>query len=105
MFASDENLQGQKPTDWWQKCHDVDLLWGIYKYGFGNYHILREDRKLSWFDAKSEDRQWPEVEKLTKRLKKIVAIFRNTEPLKFDSAKVEVTKSGLSERSKVVAIT
>ena len=88
-FADDEDLKGQKPMPWWQNCHDIDLLWGVYKYGFGNYHIMKEDRKSSWFDVKSEEKAWPEVEKITKRLKKIVGLVRNTENLIFEGVKKE----------------
>jgi hypothetical protein len=80
------------------------LLWGIYKYGFGNYHILREDRKLTWCDVKAEDKHWPEVERITKRLKKIIQLVRNTEDLRFDGVKIENSKTGLTLNNKIEVI-
>jgi len=103
-FATEESLEGQKPATWWQKCHDIDLLWGVQKYGFGNYHLMREDRKLTWYDVKAEEKQWPEVERITKRLKKIIHLVRNCEDLRFDGIKIENSKTGLSINNKIEVI-
>ena len=42
---------GMKPAAWWQRSHDVDLLYGTYKYGFANYVSIKEDKKLGWSDV------------------------------------------------------
>lgn len=34
-------LFGQRPAVWWAKKHDIDLLLGIYKYGYANYINIR----------------------------------------------------------------
>ncbi len=34
-------LFGQRPAVWWAKKNDVDLLLGIYKYGYANYVTIR----------------------------------------------------------------
>lgn len=34
-------LFGQRPAVWWAKKHDIDLLLGIYKYGYANYVNIR----------------------------------------------------------------
>jgi hypothetical protein len=32
---------GQRPTQWWTKNHDIDLLRGVYKFGYANYNIIK----------------------------------------------------------------
>ena len=34
-------LFGQRPAQWWTKKHDIDLLLGVYKYGYANYIAIR----------------------------------------------------------------
>ena len=31
------SLFGQRPSVWWSKKHDIDLILGVYKYGYANY--------------------------------------------------------------------
>ena len=49
-FCTEDQLIGLKPNPYWQRCHDVDLILGVYKYGFGNYQQIKEDKKFSWAD-------------------------------------------------------
>lgn len=37
-FLPTELLLGQTPSSWWTKKHDIDLLRGIFKYGYANYN-------------------------------------------------------------------
>ena len=36
-FMTAEQLAGMKPSVWWQRNNDVDLVHGVYRYGFGAY--------------------------------------------------------------------
>ena len=36
-FLPNSLLYGQRPSVWWNKKHDIDLLRGVYKYGYANY--------------------------------------------------------------------
>ena len=50
------------------------MLWGVYKYGFGNYQIIKDDHRFSWYEV---DKPWPLPERITKRLKKLLEPHRN----------------------------
>lgn len=49
-FLPDSMLYGQKPQVWWTKKHDIDLLRGIYKYGYANYQTIRNAPEFSFRD-------------------------------------------------------
>jgi len=49
-FLPDSMLYGQKPQVWWTKKHDIDLLRGIYKYGYANYQTIRNANEFSFRD-------------------------------------------------------
>ena len=49
-FLPDAMLYGQKPQVWWTKKHDIDLLRGIYKYGYANYQTIRNATEFSFRD-------------------------------------------------------
>lgn len=36
-FICESQLQGQRPTLWWTKLHDIDIMRGVHKYGFSNF--------------------------------------------------------------------
>ena len=103
---------GMKPASWWQRSHDVDLLYGTYKYGFANYVSIKEDKSLGWADSivPSSDQveqasSFPSPEHLTKRLKKLLSIAMRCE--KFDFEKVSVPeKTGLNfaEKTQITKI-
>ena len=40
-FIPSPLLFGQRPVQWWARKHDVDLLLGVYKYGYANYVSIR----------------------------------------------------------------
>jgi hypothetical protein len=49
---------GQRPSVWWTLRHDVDLLFGTYKYGYANYQAMRNDLKLSFFGTEQVECQY-----------------------------------------------
>ena len=42
---------GQRPSIWWTLRHDIDLLYGTYKYGYATYQAMRNDPKLSFYKS------------------------------------------------------
>ncbi len=89
------------PVDWWSSESDLALLFGTYKHGYGAYEKIRNDAEyLEAFGKKKEMEEeqqeeeevaepskgaqeqgssqaldWPQVETLTKRLKRIVDVL------------------------------
>ena len=66
-------MLGIRPANWWTRKHDIDLIFGTFKWGYGNYNIIKEDPKLSFSKLKSGDSYYayPLAENLTRRLKKL----------------------------------
>ena len=44
-FMTADQLAGMKPSVWWQRNNDVDLIAGVYKYGFGAYSQIKDDKR------------------------------------------------------------
>jgi hypothetical protein len=84
---------------WWQDCHDVDMLRGVYKYGFGNYQQIKDDPRLSWLEM--SDKVWPPPEKITIRFKKLLAEFHK--PRNFKEVPKEL-HTGLTIMQKIDVI-
>lgn len=60
---------------WWTPRHDIDLLYGTYKYGYANYTAMRADTKLSFHKSEQVEGQYnefPNADNITRRLKKLV---------------------------------
>lgn len=85
-------LATDKPSGWWQQCHDDDLLKGVHRHGYGNYQQIKDDWRLSWFEV---DSAWPAPEKLTVRFKKLVYL---------EPEEVPVFSSGLSSNLKTEVV-
>ena len=66
---------GQRPSVWWTLRHDIDLLFGTFKYGYANYAAMRADTKFSFFATEQVECQYsefPNADYITRRLKKLV---------------------------------
>ncbi|KAL2622124.1 hypothetical protein R1flu_002329 [Riccia fluitans] len=94
--AIDSVKDASVPADWWSREADLALLYGIFKHGFGNYDLIRNDPEFRHAftvkapkarngeddDTESEDdsarrieiseAQWPDAQVLTRRLKRLV---------------------------------
>lgn len=70
-----------RPAPWWTRAHDVDLLRGTYKWGYGNYNMMRDDPKLCYSQLNKEDAYYmfPLAELVTKRLKKLIQLISRVE--------------------------
>lgn len=74
---------------------------GTYKYGFANYVMIKEDKKLGWSDVISssaeqvDDKNFPSPESLTKRLKKLLSIALRVDRFEFEKVSVP-EKTGLN---------
>ena len=79
-FITEDQLIATKPVDWWNRGHDVDLLYGTYRHGFGKYDAIREDRSLNFYDTGLQidngelEKGFPPPENLTKRYKKLILV-------------------------------
>ncbi|KAL3691922.1 hypothetical protein R1sor_005573 [Riccia sorocarpa] len=106
--AIDSVKDASVPADWWSRDADLALLYGIYKHGFGNYDLIRNDpefrhaftikapkvRNVENDDTESDndsdrrieisEAQWPDAQVLTRRLKRLVdhIIRLNNMPVK-----------------------
>ncbi len=49
-FLPSSVFYGQRPSVWWTKKHDVDLLRGTYKYGYANYPQMKVDPEYSFVE-------------------------------------------------------
>ena len=81
-FLPHSMFYGQRPSVWWTQRHDIDLLFGTYKYGYANYTAMRGDRKLSFYATEQVECQFnefPYADNITRRLKKLVQIFGKSE--------------------------
>lgn len=73
---------GQRPSGWWTLRHDIDLLYGTYKYGYALYTQMRQDQSLSFFKTEQVEsvyQEFPNADNITRRLKKLVQIISRSE--------------------------
>ena len=71
---------GHKPCFYWERIHDIDLLRGTYKYGYGNYSLMRKDTKFSFYILdKNSFQEFPNANSITRRLKTITQIIMKNE--------------------------
>lgn len=47
-FMPSSVFYGQRPSVWWTKKHDADLLRGTYKFGYANYHLMKNHPEYSF---------------------------------------------------------
>ncbi len=80
-FLPNHSFYGQRPSVWWTRSHDIDLLRGTYKHGYANYQLMRNDPKLSFskLEKDSNFQEFPEADTITRRLKKLIQIIIKSE--------------------------
>ena len=49
-FLSNYVLQGQRPSVWWTRYHDIDLIVGTYRYGYANYQNMKTCDEFGFAD-------------------------------------------------------
>ncbi len=123
-FLPNSVFYGQRPSVWWTKRHDIDLIVGTYKYGYANYQIMRSDTKLSFhklesgtlsaiiFSAvESSFQEFPNADTITRRLKKLILTIvkdqHNLQKLNFTApaaAESEPTGWSLSEKRHILEL-
>ncbi len=108
-FLPSNAYYGQKPSVWWTRSHDIDLLRGTYKHGYANYNLIRKDAKFSFCKLdKNSFQEFPNADTITRRLKKIVQIIMKSDNLisGSDNDKENVIKEStgfsLEEKNKIV---
>ncbi|CDW90426.1 transforming growth factor beta regulator 1 [Stylonychia lemnae] len=81
-FLPAQVFYGQRPSVWWTLRHDIDLLFGTYKYGYAMYQSMRSDTSLSFHKSEqveSQYQEFPNADNITRRLKKLVQIIGKSE--------------------------
>lgn len=70
-------LLGQRPSIWWTRAHDIDLIVGTFKYGYAQYLDMREDKNLGFMILENMCKysHFPNADTLTRRLKKLVSLI------------------------------
>lgn len=49
-FLSNNHLHGQRPSVWWTRNHDIDLLVGTFRYGYANYQNMKNCEEFGFAD-------------------------------------------------------
>ena len=109
-FLPNHAFYGQRPSIWWTRTHDIDLLRGTYKYGYANYNLMRADTKLSFskLEKDSSFQEFPNADTITRRLKKLIQIIIKSESsngiISFEDRKniKEPTGFTLEEKNKII---
>ena len=85
-FMSSANFYGQRPSAWWTRRHDIDLIRGTHKHGYANYTNMRNDPTLSFtaIDTDSSFKEFPTADTITRRLKKLMISIDRIEDFEFD---------------------
>ena len=74
-FLPVQVFYGQRPSVWWTRRHDIDLLFGTHKYGYAMYQAMRADKTMSFHKSEQVEGQFqefPNADNITRRLKKLV---------------------------------
>jgi SNF2 family DNA or RNA helicase len=73
---------GFEHLDWWKGKHDKDLLIGVYKYGFGRYEHIKNDRSLCFYgNVKLDEKDKLRDSKKKKIFKKGSSFLMKEDPL------------------------
>lgn len=85
-FMSSANFYGQRPSAWWTRRHDIDLIRGTHNHGYANYTQMRNDPNLSFsaIDTDSSFKEFPSADTITRRLKKLMISIDRIEDFEFD---------------------
>lgn len=109
-FLPNHAFYGQRPSVWWTRTHDIDLLRGTYKHGYANYQLMRSDPKLSFskLEKDSNFQEFPNADTITRRIKKLIQIIIKSESsngiISFEDKKSlkEPTGFNLNEKNCVI---
>lgn len=84
-FIPSSSFYSQRPSIWWTRKHDSDLIRGVYKYGYTNHTKIRQAEDLCFKDLdyciyfiiilENNYQEFPFHETLNKRVKKLVSII------------------------------
>jgi len=100
-FLPNSVFYGQRPSLWWTKRHDIDLIVGTYKYGYANYQLMRANSSFHFHKLEGSFQEFPNADTITRRLKKLIQIIvkeqQNLKELKFtESTALESEPTGWS---------
>ncbi|CAD8077937.1 unnamed protein product [Paramecium primaurelia] len=77
-FIPSSSFYSQRPSIWWTRKHDSDLIRGVYQYGYTNHLMIKEASDLCFKDLSTSQnyQEFPFPETLNKRVKKLVQIIQ-----------------------------
>lgn len=109
-FLPNHAFYGQRPSVWWTRTHDIDLLRGTYKQGYANYQLMRSDPKLSFSKVEKDSnfQEFPNADTITRRIKKLIQIIIKSESsngiISFEDKKSlkEPTGFNLEEKNNII---
>lgn len=79
-FLPSSVFYGQRPSLWWTKRHDIDLIVGTYKYGYANYQLMRSNLSFKFHKLEGGFQEFPNADTITRRLKKLIQIIVKEQP-------------------------
>ena len=101
---------GQRPSAWWTRRHDIDLIIGTYKYGYAIYTQMKNDQHLSFHlleKVHGTYQEFPNADNITRRLKKLVQLIAKQAEtgLQFDNTDLkEPTGYSLNEKTIIIKV-
>jgi hypothetical protein len=101
-FLPSGAFYGQRPSAWWTRRHDIDLIRGTYQYGYANYFAMRNDKSLSFSQIENDSsfKDFPNADTITRRLKKLMQSVSKCKEFDFDKEQqyFEVTGWGTEDK-------
>lgn len=97
-FIPSNHLFGQRPASWWAKKHDIDLVLGVFKYGYANYSVIKSAREYCFveFEKSHNYQDFPSADNLTRRLKKLMQTVMRIE---MNEGKIDFDDDGEEEEA------
>jgi len=105
-FMSSSAFYGQRPSSWWTRRHDVDLIRGTYKHGYANYTAMRSDPQLSFsqVDTDGTFKEFPSADTITRRLKKLMIAIEKVEEYDFEQEQQFFESTDWNSNEKLVLL-
>lgn len=83
-FLPSFHLQGQKPSVWWTRLHDIDLLVGTFRHGYAMYDKMKSCEEFGFAELEKSMvlpylglyfQDFPNADTITRRLKKLILLI------------------------------
>ena len=76
-YLSSLMLIGQRPSVWWTRQHDIDLIVGTCRFGYANYHAMKNYEEFGFGELEQtcSYQEFPNADTITRRLKKLIQLI------------------------------